>query len=512
MNKEKKIVIIGGGIAGLSAGVYARMNGYDTVILEQHSIPGGLCTAWKRNGYTIDGCLHWLIGSGAESSLRKVWDELGALDGVEFVNHEVMTSIEVETENGRKDFIVYTDADRFNTHLKEISPQDSGAIDEFTALVKKFSRFDMNFDKPRELMGFRDAIRMMRTMGPYLKDLSSMSKLTVTEYASRFQSKALREGLCAIINMSDFSFMALLMIMGWMHGKNAGYPVGGSLNLIRNVERRYLGLGGKILYGQKAARIITEKGRATGVALEDGTTARADIVISAADGYSTIFRMLGGRYTSRAIRRNYAELPLFEPFFMLSLGVRRDFSGTPPLLVQCLDEPIILEGKKFDKIGFKHNSFDPTFAPAGKTVVQVIYAADYDYWKRLEGNRSAYEDEKKSISETLITALETRWPGIRGDIEMTDAATPLTWERYTSNRRGTFEGWLMTPKTAMMTIKKTLPGLKNFYMAGQWVQPGGGVPSSAKSGRDVIEILCARDKKTFIHDAPRQDTPRQVAR
>lgn len=502
--KAKKIVIIGGGIAGLSAGVYARMNGYETVILEQHAIPGGLCTSWKRNGYTIDGCLHWLIGSGAASSLQKVWTELGALDGVEFVDHEVMTNVEVETPNGRKAFIVYTDADRFSAHLKEISPQDSPAIDEFTALVKKFSTFDMNFDKPRELMGFRDAIRMLRMMGPYLKDLGTASKLTVTEYTSRFESAALREGLCAIINIPDFSFMALLMIMGWMHGKNAGYPVGGSLNLIRNVERRYLALGGKILYEQKAARIITEKGRATGVALESGSTERADVVISAADGYSTIFRMLGGRYTNRAIRRNYAELPLFDALFMLSLGVRRDFSGLPPIIVQYLDKPIVLEGKQVDKIGFKHNSFDPTLAPAGKTVIQISYPSDYDYWKRLEGNREAYEAEKKSVSETLVAALETRWPGIRADIEMTDAATPLTWERYTGNRRGTFEGWLITPETVMMTIKKTLPGLKNFYMAGQWVQPGGGVPTSAKSGRDVIEILCARDGKTFVCDAPRQ--------
>jgi phytoene dehydrogenase-like protein len=59
---KKTLLIIGSGIAGLSAGCYGRMNGYRTRIFEMHDKPGGLCTSWQRNGYTIDGCLHWLVG------------------------------------------------------------------------------------------------------------------------------------------------------------------------------------------------------------------------------------------------------------------------------------------------------------------------------------------------------------------------------------------------------------------------------------------------------------------
>ena len=57
----KSIIIIGAGIAGLSAGCYGQMNNYQTRIFEMHNLPGGLCTSWKRQGYTIDGCLHWLV-------------------------------------------------------------------------------------------------------------------------------------------------------------------------------------------------------------------------------------------------------------------------------------------------------------------------------------------------------------------------------------------------------------------------------------------------------------------
>lgn len=49
----RSVIIIGAGIAGLSAGCYGQMNGYNTKIFEMHSIPGGLCTSWKRKSYTF---------------------------------------------------------------------------------------------------------------------------------------------------------------------------------------------------------------------------------------------------------------------------------------------------------------------------------------------------------------------------------------------------------------------------------------------------------------------------
>ena len=56
----------------------------------------------------------------------------------------------------------------------------------------------------------------------------------------------------------------------------------------------------------------------------------------------------------------------------------------------------------------------------------------------------------------------------------------------------------MNPKTFGMRMSKTLPGLSNFFMTGQWVEPGGGVLSVAVSGRNVIQIICRNDKKRFV--------------
>ena len=59
---DVKLVIIGGGLAGLSAGCYARASGFDVTIVEHNLALGGVCTAWHRGPYLVDGCIHWLAG------------------------------------------------------------------------------------------------------------------------------------------------------------------------------------------------------------------------------------------------------------------------------------------------------------------------------------------------------------------------------------------------------------------------------------------------------------------
>ena len=95
---EKSIIIIGAGIAGLSAGCYGQMNGYRTRIFEQHNQPGGLCTAWKRKGYTFDGCISWLVGSAPGTGVYPIWEELGAVQNRQFVNHDEFFRLRVKVE------------------------------------------------------------------------------------------------------------------------------------------------------------------------------------------------------------------------------------------------------------------------------------------------------------------------------------------------------------------------------------------------------------------------------
>ena len=161
-----------------------------------------------------------------------------------------------------------------------------------------------------------------------------------------------------------------------------------------------------------------------------------------------------------------------------------------------LHRPLNLAGILHDRLVLKHYAFDPTMAPPGKSVLSVWCEADYAFWKVLQMNRTAYDAAKDRVAEQIIGALDARYPGLRAGVEMVDVATPITYERYTGNWRGAFAGWSMSMrKMSTMTgrgMDKTLPNLENFYMIGQWVEPGGNVQLSAASGRDAIKAICQR--------------------
>ncbi len=109
----KKIIIIGAGVAGLSAGIYARKNGFDTLILEQHFLPGGLCISWERNGYVFDGCLSYLYGTVPGRPFNEMWKQLGVAD-MEFIHRDEF--VRVRNPDG-KGVIAWADPDRLYEHL-----------------------------------------------------------------------------------------------------------------------------------------------------------------------------------------------------------------------------------------------------------------------------------------------------------------------------------------------------------------------------------------------------------
>jgi phytoene dehydrogenase-like protein len=126
--------------------------------------------------------------------------------------------------------------------------------------------------------------------------------------------------------------------------------------------------------------------------------------------------------------------------------------------------------------------------------------SDYEYWKSLAHDYTIYLSKKEEIGLTIVELLNQRFPGISSLVEVIDVATPLTFERYTGNWKGSFEGWLITPENSTVVMKpmpQSLPYLKNFYMCGQWVEPGGGLPTSVMSGRRLIKRICSEDRRKF---------------
>jgi phytoene dehydrogenase-like protein len=127
---------------------------------------------------------------------------------------------------------------------------------------------------------------------------------------------------------------------------------------------------------------------------------------------------------------------------------------------------------------------------------------EWEYWNELYKNPESYKAEKEKLANELMAILHKRFPGLSEQVEMVDVATPMTWVRYTGNWKGSYEGWMQISMGLSKGMSKMLPGLGGFYMAGQWVEPGGGLPPAALSGRNVIQLVCSKDKKKFATSTP----------
>jgi len=490
----KNMIIIGAGIAGLSTGCYAQMNGYKSKIFEMHNRAGGVCTSWKRKEYTFDHCIHNLAGTGIQSGLRQVWDELGALIGTSVIDHDLF--VRVEGSKGET-VSLYTDLDRLEKHLKGVAPEDSDIIEQYIKAARSFVNFDF-FAMP--LGGIKRKFGMLT----HLRGVMKWSKLTLPDFARRFSNPFLRKAFSHFQYNIDGHYVPMLVhlvFLAGLHSGDLGWPKGGSLEFSRRIEKRYLDLGGEVYYKSRVLKIIVEDGRAVGVQLADGTEHLADIIISAADGYDTIFRMLDGKFTNKLIRSYYEAFDESQDFGLtVHMGLNRNLSTEPHAITLLLDKPLVIEGEERDSLYLELFTDETGLASEGKSIIKVVTTGNYEYWKKKRGNLEDYRAEKNSVSETIITHLEKRFPGIKEQVEVVDVTTPVTAERFTNN----FHGWqpweprVEADKIMRKGLSKTLPGLQNFYMVGHWAGAMIGVSTVALMGRSLIRDICKRDKKKFV--------------
>lgn len=507
----KKIIIIGGGIAGLSAGCYAQMNGYDAQIFEMHSLPGGLCTSWKRKGYTFDGSIHWLEGTSPDHPFNQVWQELGALDGKKIYYKDKSYKIYLKDQT----INLYNDPERLKAYLSEIAPEDKIMNEELAESVRVFYPFqDMPLSKPRENYNIIDKIQNARKFFPLINLFRKYGKMTVEEYAEKFQNPVLQEAMRTTVETTSTDsdtingFVGVLFILAT---QGYGFPEGGSLNLAKSIEQRFTNLGGKINYGAKIKKILVENNKAVGVQLEDGTEERANIVVSAADGYTTIYKMLEGKYLNKKLKRCYEKEAVTPSMVQVSIGVDMDVSSVadPHAIFNMypLKKPIMIAGKAHNIIRIKNYSFDPSFAPEGKSTLVIPFGSEAVDWEEIYTDKARYQAEKQKIEEAVVASLEEIMPGIKEKIEVVDVATPMTYIRYTNSWQGSSMGFA---KSFLLNIPRTLPRLENFFMVGQWVGDMG-VSGAAKSGRDIVQLICKQDKRRFITSTSIQNSAQVTA-
>ncbi|HNQ74339.1 MAG TPA: NAD(P)/FAD-dependent oxidoreductase [Verrucomicrobiota bacterium] len=494
---EKSILIIGAGVAGLATGCFGRMNGYRTRILEHHSEAGGVAKAWRNKDYLIDGGVHYLMGHRPGSACYDLYRELGILNGRAYPDLLNYCDFTDEATGQRISFT--DDLAQLARDLDRLAPEDAAATADFIRGIRAFQRIDMFalMQTPLELMGWRGAARQAWRLRGVWRYLGGAYNRPTREFCRRFKNPVLRRVMQHLF-LPEMPMWFVLLILSLLANRQMGLLARSCQDFVESLSERYLGLGGELTCNATVAEILVENHRAVGVRLANGETHRADVVVAAGDGTNTLFKLLGGKYVGPTIRKRYATWPQLKPVVTLSLGVRRDFTNETPLRFLLLRETLTIGHQTIDGFPIRIFNYGAGFAPAGRTVFQVLLLTDWKFWNDLIQDRARYQAEKERVSKEILARLEPHYPGITGQVELVDMATPHTTWRFTLNNEGAFMGWSPTPVALRTPFKKTLPGLANFYMAGQWVMPGGGIPPCLYSGRHVIQLLCRADGKKFV--------------
>ena len=198
-----KMIIVGGGIAGLCTAVYAQRCGYHTEVFEMHDSAGGLATNWRRGDYTFETCLHWLAGSNPNSLMHSRWREVFDIDQLRFLQPKEF--VRLETEHGES-LSIYSDVDRLEAEMLKRAPEDASQIRGFSSAIRSLSKFKM----PDPTEGWGDNWLTLIRDVPYLHLLRELSNMSSKDYGNRFSNQLIRsffgEG-----DMGSLSALALFL-------------------------------------------------------------------------------------------------------------------------------------------------------------------------------------------------------------------------------------------------------------------------------------------------------------
>jgi phytoene dehydrogenase-like protein len=499
--EQQRVGIIGGGISGLSAGIYAALNGMEVHIFERSSKAGGVCQSWDRNGYSVNGSIHWLMGSGPGSDYYEIWKELGVIEGSSFHVHDRFFTY--QADDG-KEYTLYTDVDRMQECLLNISPEDSGPILELCESIRMLARHDIPAPHGSTWKQFGHMAKMALLDFPVIREMIRWAPVSLGEYAARFNHPRLRELFSNLWN-PEMTMIFLAMQMTYAHMGSASYPLGGSGPFIEKMLRRFLDLGGHFHTNNKVVGITRHEDRCTGILLENHQVFPADYVVSAMDGMTALQQIVVDEKITAPVLEQFKSLKPFPGILYFSAGFNYSFPEVNPAISGTLIKlklPVDIGYTRHTMGSFQIYNFDPTLAAPGHTLVTGIFETDYGYWEELyRKGGEAYRNERNRIVNELVKNLSGHFPDLKGKLEFADAATPMTYVNETGNYHGSYEGWLPTPAAIQVRIPYQLNGLERFYLCGHWVHPGGGMPPAAFSGRNVVELICGDAGLDFISQA-----------
>lgn len=488
-HRMKKVVIIGGGIAGMTAGIYLQKAGFSTEIFEKNAVPGGQCMGWKREGYMIDNCIHWLTGSRPGSGLHELWKEVGALgEGVEVYEKEKFFSAEL---NGQV-LTFWRDKERTRQELLMLSPEDTEEINKLMDMVALAESMQVPVEKPFDKMNPIEFMKLgicMKDMGKVMKLYSGMD---IGELAARFKHPLIQR---AIVDYMPPGYQAYAFIVSYatVTGENGDIPKGGSLAMALRMAKRYQELGGVFHLNALVEKVLINGKKAEGVLLKADMCeavpqrVKADYVICSTDINHMFTCLLDNTYMPKALREQFEKREAYpvSSGFHVAFAVEdmaEEIKETN--IFSC--RPLTVGVTTADRMSINNYSYEPSFAPDGCTVLQSQFVQteeDYTYWMELAKDKEAYRKKKEELATEAFERVLEQFPRLKGKIRVLDAWTPATYDRYCNAYHGAYMSFVVTKGAKNVTIPGYIKGLKNVFIASQWLMGPGGLPTAAAMGK-----------------------------
>jgi phytoene dehydrogenase-like protein len=487
----KRTIIIGSGIGGLVAGNLLAKKGHKVTIFESHSSPGGYTAGFYRKGFYFES---GTLSFEASASVFKAMQDIGVRDKVNF--------IKFKTRWVSEDFDAIPESyDEFKQMLFSAFASEKNQLERYFAEVDRmYDAMACWVGKPIPLLcsglSFAAALITYLFRGmKYMRVHKQYVDITAGEFAAGFfdrQSKAYR-----LLTNMGYPDMAASFVGGMMVTLFDDYwTVYDGMQSWANVLADNLKmLGGELILNSRVDKILTKDGTAVGVSSKN-VDYDADYVIAACDYKKTFLKLLDNVSLVPPEQRQKIEAAsVSEGTFTVYLGLRISNDELKahmkiPHVTYCDYKPVSETPDTDDRDFFQNASFglyspsmmNPKLAPQGKSslMIQAICPTGWmQNWGA--GSKEKYNQLKASVKDTLINRAETVVPNLSNLIEFEDAATPLTYERYTHNTNGASSAWSWNPHRKFfkntMSVNVETP-VQNLYIGSCWAMQIGGVPGA----------------------------------
>lgn len=501
-----RAVVIGTGAGGLAAAAMLARDGFDVVAVERAKQLGGYINPFARRHYEFDPGVHYLGEAYPGGSLHRTLGKLGVDPDA------LLAPMDFEFDRLRFpgfEFRIPGSPEAYRQRLTETFPDEKQGIDRFFATL---DALDAVADKGGEIAATGVRLEHARLLPDALR-LGRWARASFRSFLDWAfdgpEIKAVVAGQSGDYGLPPSrasALYALALIRHYLHG--AVFPRGGSRGLRDALVDRGKEAGASYRRFTAVTKINVEAGRAVGVTTESGERIDADVVISAVDPAVTFGELIAPDHLPARLRKRIRRLVPSVGSFSVFLGLKRDLRehglgafNVWDYATWDLEEAYapMAAGTIPDEMMFflSPNSLkDPsgTLAPEGCSTLEVVTLLPFAPFRQWADGRSLmrpaeYNELKEHVAERLLADVEARHPGLVGDVEVREVATPASNVYYTAAIAGGAYGPAATPDQSILFRFPTRTPIPNVFIAGAGVL-GGGVSPALQSG--VLAAKLAR--------------------